>query len=162
MLSFPCDIFEKFNSQWALLTAGTKDDYNTMTISWGAMGTFWRKPTVTVYVKPVRYTYDFMNREEYFTVSFYPETCRKALGYLGSHSGRDEDKVSAVNFTPKAIEHGVTFEEAEVTLVCRKMLAQDIDRANIPQDVTDVFYTTEEPHRIYIGEVVEILEGSKN
>ena len=52
------------------------------------MGTLWSKPVVTVYVKPVRYTYGFMNDSEYFTVSFYPEEYRKALGIMGSQSGR--------------------------------------------------------------------------
>lgn len=159
MLSYSCDVFQNFQYQWALLTAGTEQDFNTMTIGWGGLGTLWRKPAATVYVKPVRYTYEFMNREDYFTVSFFSEDYRKDLGYLGSHSGKDEDKVSKTGLTPVALEHGVTFKEAAVTLVCKKMYWQDLDPDNMPQDVVDLFYTTEAPHRMYVGEVVEILEG---
>lgn len=157
MISLNCDIFAKFNKQWALVTAGTPEDFNTMTISWGSLGTFWRKPMATVYVKPVRYTYDYLNREEYFTISFFPESCRQDLAYLGSHSGRDEDKVAKTGLTPVFLEHGVTFKEAEATLVCKKYFIQDLTPENIPQDEVDVFYTSEEPHRIFMGEVLEIL-----
>ena len=79
MAQFTTDIFAQFDKKWALLCAGTKEKHNTMTISWGGMGTLWSKPVVTVYVKPCRYTYGFMNDNEYFTVSFYPEECRKAM-----------------------------------------------------------------------------------
>ena len=58
-----------------------------MTISWGGLGTLWGKPVATVYVRESRYTHEFMDREDYFTVSFYPESCRRTLGVLGSKSG---------------------------------------------------------------------------
>ena len=86
-MNYQIDIFTQFDKRWALLCAGTKENHNTMTISWGGMGTLWRKPVVTVYVKPCRYTYGFMNDNEYFTVSFYPEEYKKALTIMGSKSG---------------------------------------------------------------------------
>jgi hypothetical protein len=91
-MEFNTNIFEQFNSQWALVCAGTMEDHNAMTISWGGMGTLWGKPVVTVYVKPCRHTYQYMNRSEYFTVSFYDDTYRPALALMGSLSGRDTDK----------------------------------------------------------------------
>ena len=61
--------FERFNSDWALVTAGTPEHYNSMTISWGSMGTIWNKPVVSVYVRPDRYTWRFLKENDTFTVS---------------------------------------------------------------------------------------------
>lgn len=156
-MKFETDIFSQFNDKWALLSAGTKDKHNTMTISWGGMGTLWFKSVVTVYVKPCRYTYQFMNGNDYFTVSFYPEEYKKALTLMGSKSGRDMDKDAASGLTVKDLEKAITYEEAELTLLCKKIYFQDMEPANMPQDVVQQHYTTEEPHRMFIGEVVEVI-----
>ena len=92
-MQFDTDIFAQFDKKWALLTAGGKEKFNTMTISWGGLGTLWGKPVATVYVRESRYTHEFMDREDYFTVSFYPESCRRTLGVLGSKSGRDRSRL---------------------------------------------------------------------
>ena len=157
-MRFDTDIFAQFNDKWALLSAGTKDDHNTMTISWGGMGTLWSKPVVTVYVKPCRYTYKFMNDNEYFTVSFYPEDKKPALMIMGSKSGRDIDKDAAAGLIVRDLEKAVTYEEAEVTLLCRKIYRQDMDASHMPEDVVKTHYSIEEPHRLFIGEVVDIID----
>ena len=157
MEKFDVSAFEKFDRQWALLTAGTKDSWNTMTISWGGLGTLWGLPVATVYVKPIRYTYEFMEKNEFFTVSFFPEAYRRDLALLGSRSGRDGDKVALTGLTPRFLENAVTFEEAESTLVCQKIYRQDLDLAQIPAEAVEHFYTEEAPHRMYIGKVLEIL-----
>jgi len=156
-MRFETEIFSQFNDTWALLSSGTTDRHNTMTISWGGMGTLWFKPVVTVYVKPCRYTYQFMSDNDYFTVSFYPEEYKKALTLMGSKSGRDLDKDAASGLTVRDLGKAVTYEEAEVTLLCRKIYFQDMDPANMPQDVVKQHYTVEEPHRMFIGEVVEVI-----
>ena len=156
-MRFETEIFSQFNDTWALLSAGTTDRHNTMTISWGGMGTLWFKPVVTVYVKPCRYTYQFMNDNDYFTVSFYPEEYKKALTLMGSKSGRNLDKDAASGLTVRDLGEAVTYEEAEVTMLCRKIYFQDMVPANMPQDVVQQHYTVEEPHRMFIGEVVEII-----
>ena len=152
------DIFSLFDKEWALVTAGTKAGFNTMTVSWGGAGTLWGKPVVTVYVKPVRYTHGFLEANGLFTVSFYPEKYRKALMLLGSVSGRNGDKVSKAGLTPKYLDDAVTFEEAHTTLLCRKIYRQDLDAPAMPVPVVNAFYKTEAPHTMYIGEVVEILK----
>ena len=131
-----------------------------MTISWGGMGTLWGKPVVTVYVKPVRYTYGFMNDNDYFTVSFYPESCRKALGVMGSLSGRDCDKAKEAGLTPVPAGEGniaTSFAEAEVTLLCRKICWQDLDPRNVPGFAHERYYQSEAEHRMFIGEVIDII-----
>ena len=133
-MRFETEIFSQFNDTWALLSAGTTDRHNTMTISWGGMGTLWFKPVVTVYVKPNRHTYGFMNENEYFTVGFYPKEYKKALMLMGSKSGRDLDKDTASGLTVRDLGKAVTYEEAEVTLLCRKIYFQDMDPANMPPE----------------------------
>jgi flavin reductase (DIM6/NTAB) family NADH-FMN oxidoreductase RutF len=98
-----------------------------------------------------------MDREDYFTISFYPEEYKKTLAVLGSKSGRDMDKMNASGLTPKAVENSVTFEEAEVTLVCRKLFKQKLDPANILDAQSKAFYVGDAEHDMYIGEVVGIL-----
>ena len=159
MAQFLTDIFTQFDKKWALLSAGTKEKHNTMTISWGGMGTLWGKPVVTVYVKPCRYTYGFMNDNEYFTVSFYSEEYRKAMTVMGTSSGRDIDKDKAAGLTVKPVGQVVTYEEAEVTVICHKIYWQDLIRENMPENEVERFYTEGEPHRMFIGEVVEILKS---
>ena len=66
MQSLNVDIFKVYNADWALLTAGSLSDFNTMTISWGGMGTLWNKSVATVYVRPCRHTYGYMEENEYF------------------------------------------------------------------------------------------------
>ena len=156
-MKFETDIFSVFDKKWALLTAGNKDSFNTMTVSWGGMGTIWGKPVATVYVRTSRYTHEFMDREGYYTVSFYPEEYRKVLGVLGSKSGRDMDKMNGSGLTAKALQESVTFEEAEITLLCRKMFMQRLEPSNITDPDVAKFYAGDAPHDMYIGEVVDII-----
>ena len=155
-MEFNTEIFSQYDKKWALLTAGDKDKFNTMTISWGGLGTLWNKPVATVYVRTSRYTHEFMDNNEYFTVSFYPEECKKALGVLGSKSGRDMDKMKESGLTAKVLDKSVTFEEAEVTLVCKKLMKQPLEPENMQADIAKQFYGTDAPHDMYVGEVVEI------
>ena len=156
-MEFTTDIFSVFDKKWALLTAGNKDSFNTMTISWGGLGTIWGKPTATVYVRTSRYTHEFMDRFDYFTVSFYPEAYRKTLGILGTKSGREMDKMRESGLTPIEAGESVSFAEAECTLVCRKMFMQSLDPDRMPEDVVQAFYAKDAPHDMYLGEVVEVL-----
>ena len=125
--------FERFNSDWALVTAGTPECYNSMTISWGSMGTIWNKPIITVYVRPDRYTWRFLNENETFTVSFYPKRFRSALSKMGTLSGRDCDKAAEAGLTPKALQDGITFAEAEQTFVLKKLYMHQLDYESVPE-----------------------------
>ena len=167
--------FSMFEDRWALVTAGTPEAFNTCTVSWGSMGNVWGPnggdmSTVTVYIHPARYTQEFMAKYDTFTVSFFPESYRTALGYLGSHSGRDEDKVANSGLTPVAAGDGVTFKEADLTFVCKKLYEHQFDEAHLADNVKEYYaanpsmYTQVgkdrwEPHYMYIGKVVEAIEG---
>ncbi len=156
-MEFTMDIFRQFDKKWALLTAGTEAAFNTMTISWGGLGTIWNKPVATVYVRESRYTHKFMDENEYFTVSFYSDKFKKELGVLGSKSGRDMDKMGASGLTPVKAGESVSFKEAEVTLVCRKLFRQRLLSENMPKEVVKTMYADNDLHDMYIGEVVDII-----
>ena len=115
-MNYSLDIFTQFDKKWALVTAGNADSFNTMTISWGGMGTIWNKPVATVYVRTSRFTHEFIDNNDYFTISFFPEEYKGILGVLGSKSGREMDKMHASGLTPVQVENGITFKEAETTL----------------------------------------------
>lgn len=156
MKEFTPDILNVFNTQKAVLTAGTADDFNSMLIGWGALGTLWAKPAATVYVRPSRYTKEFMDKQDTFTISFFDKKYMRDEMVLGTKSGRDGDKIAETSLTPVEIDGGVTFKEAETTLVCRKMYAQDMDLAAMPEDVQKHDYPAGDVHTVYIGEVVNV------
>lgn len=149
--------FERFNQKWALVTAGNLSHFNTMTISWGGLGTLWELPVATIYIKPCRYTHQFLETNDFFTVSFFPEEYRKDLTVLGSRSGRDCDKLALTSLTPKAIGESVGFLEAEETLLCKKIYQMDLTKEGMPLNVIKSYYTEEAPHTMYIGQVIQEL-----
>ena len=156
-MEFTVDIFSKLDKEWALLAAGSVEDHNAMTVSWGGMGTLWGKPVITVYVKPTRYTSECLKREEYFTVSTYGQEQRKALALLGDKSGRDGDKVAESGLTPVFLENGVTFREAKRTFVCKKIYEEPFVGERVPAFAHEKYYKEESEHIVFIGEVMEIL-----
>ena len=156
-MTFNTEIFSQFDKKWALLTAGELGKFNTMTVSWGSLGTIWNKSVATVYVRVSRYTHEFMDNNDYFTVSFYPEVQRKTLGVLGSKSGREMDKINGSGLTPVTAGKSVSFNEAEITLVCRKLFRQRVELSNIPEEIVKACYGSGDPHDMYIGEVVDII-----
>ena len=123
-MEFNTEIFGLFKKRWGLVTVGDEKKFNTMTVSWGGLGTIWGKPVATVYVRTSRYTHEFMDNYEYFTVSFYPEDKKKILGVLGSKSGRDIDKMHESGLTPVKAGESMTFKEAQTTIVCKKLFKQ--------------------------------------
>ena len=153
------NVFSLIGDQWMLITAGTADQCNTMTASWGGLGVIWGAPAATCYIRPQRYTKEFVDREEYFTLTFFSEEYRKALSLCGSKSGREIDKVKECGFTVKTAACGAPyFEEAQLVLVCRKRFAQAMDPNNIPQEIKEKWYPQQDYHTMYIGETVEAFK----
>ena len=149
--------FTKFEKDWALLTAGTEERYNSMTIGWGSLGTVWNKDVLTVYVRPDRYTWEFLRDNEYFTVSFFPESCREALAIMGQMSGRDGDKAAAAGLTPRILPQGITFKEATETFVCKKIYMAPMAYEDVPPVAQRIYQNGIKPHWIIMGEVVDYL-----
>lgn len=155
-MDYQVNPFTRFDQDWGLVTAGTKEKFNSMTISWGGMGTLWGKPVITIYIKPSRYTMKFLTKENRFTVSFFPkELKRKIHSVMGGQSGRDLDKVQASGITPRFTPEGITFEEAEETFYCQKIYVQKLDEKAIPEEVMKRFYPDKDPHYLFIGELIK-------
>lgn len=148
----------KIGKQWMLITAGTQEaGYNTMTASWGHLGNLWNMPTSVIYVRPQRYTHDFVEREALYTLCFFPDH-KQELSYLGSHSGRDEDKVAKTGLTPVFGDGYTYFAEAELVLVCRKVFRYTLaEEGFLDKAVLDRNYPQRDLHDVYIGEIVKVL-----
>ena len=155
------EILRVFGRQTPLLTAGDRNGLNTMTIGWGQLGTLWGLPVCTVFVRPERYTYQFMESRDYFTVSVLPPELKKITAFCGTRSGRDVDKAAACGLT---VRYGAGdapfFDEAEWALVCRKLYAQDMDPAcALDRETILPHYSGADGwHRIYVGQVVEVYQ----
>jgi len=149
---------ELFDQKWALVTAGEPGNVNTMTISWGSLGELWGKPVVTVYVSSSRYTHEFMERNGHFTVAFFPPECRDALMYLGSHSGRDSDKITESGLTLEFLESGLpSFEEADMVIEARKLYGAPFSKEGFG-DVPAQLYASGRMgvHSVYVGEIEHV------
>ena len=149
-------VFDMFKNQWALATAGGMDHWNTCTIGWGSLGILWRKSIVTVYVNPDRYTWEFLKDSDIFTVAFFPPEYRNALSYLGSHSGRDGDKVASAGLTPRELGGGVTYAEADLTFVCRKIYQAPFEREGMAEEISNGIYKNWRPHWMFVGEIIQV------
>ena len=152
------DPFSLIGGDWMLLTAGTEETgYNTMTCSWGHFGPIWAKDTAIAYVRPQRYTKEFVDREELYTLCFF-DGKKKELGYLGSRSGRDEDKVAAVGFTPVFGQGYTYFAEAKLVLVCKKLYQAPLKEEYFTdKDAMERNYPDRDFHDLYVGEIQKIL-----
>lgn len=152
------NVFSAIGDQWMLITAGTPERCNTMTASWGGLGILWGAPMATAYIRPQRYTREFVDGNEYFTLSFFSEDYRKQLALCGSKSGRDIDKVKECGFTVAAGQGNAPyFEQADLVLVCRKRMVMPMDPDAMPEDVKEKWYDNDY-HYMYWGEIVEALK----
>ena len=118
--------FKLIGSDWMLITAKKGDKTNMMTASWGGVGILWNKPVATIYVRPQRYTKEFIDNEEYFSLCVLPEEYRQILNYCGTKSGRDEDKIAETKLTIDESEKAPIFKESRLVLICKKLYAQDM------------------------------------
>lgn len=145
-----------FNNEWMALAAGTEGDMNAMTISWGQMGELWNKPVITVYVSSSRYTYEFMEKNEYFTVTAFPQPACDALKYIGSHSGRDEDKIAKAGLTPEFTElKNPIFKEANLAIECKIIYKTPFEADKLPMAAREIYDRAGMGiHTMYIGEIV--------
>lgn len=153
-------IFTAVGQDWILVTAGKIGALNTMTASWGSFGVLWNRNVCSVFVRPSRHTYKFMEGEEVFTVSFFKQSQRAVLEYCGSHSGRDCDKVMEAGLSVlEGPDGGVYFNESRLSVICRKLYTQDLDPSRIlDSSILKSFYPSGDFHRMYVGEVISILE----
>lgn len=145
--------------EWMLITSGNDSSFNTMTASWGGIGEIWYKPVTFITVRDTRYTYEFLKKNEYYTLTFFDESYKNILNMLGTKSGRDTDKIKESGLTSVSTPTGsVSFTEAQMIIECRKLYADPINKENILDNtIVEKTYGSETaPHTLFIGEIVNV------
>ena len=154
---FQGNFVKMLSEDWALLTAGKDDRFNTMTVSWGGIGELWNKDVAFLFVRPQRYTYQFIENNDYFTLSFFGGEYKKELALCGSKSGRDIDKIAETGLTPKEFDESIGFEEAKVTVYMKKIAYQDMKPDGFIDASIMNNYKENDFHRIYVGEILKVI-----
>ena len=146
-----------------LLTTAAQGKVNTMTIGWGKIGIEWGRPVFIAYVRESRYTRQLLDENGEFTVNIPLDGVdQKILGYCGSKSGRDHDKIGEMGLTlveSNAIS-APAIKELPLTLECKVIYRQEQDLTAVPSDIIDRFYPENgngfrDYHIAYFGEILD-------
>ncbi len=151
------NFFKKIGSDWAILSASKDGKCNGMTVSWGGTGVLWGKNVFFCFVRPQRFTKTFTDVSDTITLSFFDDDKKDALKICGSKSGRDCDKLTLAGLTPIIGENGeVDYEESSMTLVGRKLFAQDIKEDSfVDKSLISTWYPAKDYHTVYVCEIIE-------
>lgn len=150
--------FKLIGKDWMLITAENNKKVNTMTASWGGFGVMFDKDVAYIVLRPQRYTKEFVDSSDTFSLTFLDDTFRKKLAYLGSVSGKDEDKISKANLTIQHENNTPYFEEGNMVIICKKIYAQDFKpECFILNELEQKVYPNKDYHTFYIAEIEKIL-----
>lgn len=159
---FPTELFEtnpftKIGKEWMLITAGSKEKVNTMTASWGGLGVLWGKNVVYIFVRDSRYTKEFIDANDTFSLTFF-EGNHPALKYLGTVSGREEDKIAGARFHTNYSGDTPFIDEGNLVFLCKKLSATRMSADQfIDVNIASTFYKDNDMHTMYVGEITQIL-----
>lgn len=148
--------FTSIGKNWMLITAGNQEKVNTMTASWGGLGVLWGQDVVMAYIRPQRYTKQFVDQEQCFSLSFF-DGYKKELGILGSVSGRDTDKIKDVDFHIAYLENVPTFQEAKLVFIVEKIYEDTIKpECFLDSSLDEKWYPHKDYHTMYIAKIKSI------
>ncbi len=159
-LEWKDNIFQRIGTDWMLICAGKEGETNAMTASYGGFGHLFHKPVAHIYVRPERHTYSLIEKENTFSLGFFNDPAmRSALQFCGRESGKNQDKLAACHLTSAFHNNTPYIEQADVNVICRVIYKQDLD----PDALYDASTRTQNYasggiHRMYIGEIVDILQ----
>lgn len=140
-----------------LITAGDSEKYNMMTASWGFTGEIWHSDSVIALIRPQRYTMEFINSHDKFTLSFYGDN-KEIHKVCGFRSGRDCDKTALTGLKPVFDDDAVYFEQARLVLVCKKQYVQRMDAACFTdREADEKWYPKKDYHYMVIGKIEKVL-----
>ncbi|MDE5831974.1 MAG: flavin reductase [Desulfovibrio sp.] len=162
----PADITDNpitmFSRDWALVAAGNRERFNALTVAWGALGTAWGngRPLAIIFVSPSRFTHEFLEREKGFSINVLPVEFRKIMGYMGSRSGRDEDKIAESGLEYAFTERETpVFTQSRLILNCEKIYSHTIERDRFGETLKSVYaapvFKGVDPHTVYFGEITD-------
>ena len=150
--------FTLIGKEWMLIGAEKEGKVNAMTASWGGVGVLWNKNVAFSFIRPQRYTKEFVDASDRFSLTFFDESYRDTLAYFGRVSGKDEDKIAKTGLTVSHAEGAPYFREAKLCLICKKLYAGDILPENILiPEIDEKNYPQKDYHTMYIGEIVKVL-----
>jgi flavin reductase (DIM6/NTAB) family NADH-FMN oxidoreductase RutF len=150
--------FQMIGREWMLITAGDSERFNSMTAAWGGFGSLWIKNVAFTFIRPERYTFEFANKYDFFSLTFFEEAYREQLHIMGQASGRDTDKVKACGFTAAFYKGVPYYEQASLALICKKIYFDDIKLENMAPESQKVYADGNGVHRMYVGEVLAALK----
>lgn len=151
-------IFTLIDKDWMLIAAGQGNDFNTMTASWGGLGTLWHEPVAFIFIRPQRHTFLFTEKYSQFTLNFLEPGNRKILSYCGTFSGRDVNKIKKTGLVPLETEQGnIFFEQSRLIIECEKLYFHDLEPENFLSDIPHSMYPEKDYHRMYIGKVINCM-----
>jgi flavin reductase (DIM6/NTAB) family NADH-FMN oxidoreductase RutF len=152
-----------FKSDCPIVVFGNLDKHNGLTVAWGTLGCLWSKEIATVYVKPTRYSFDFANSCEYFTIMWFDELKDEVNKVFGFKSGRDVNKEQLCNLTPLELDGAVAYKEASLIIVCKKIYQNPINKDNILSEevLNKPLYQDGLFHYEYFGEIVSVYKKAK-
>ena len=149
------NLISMIHNDWAVLTVEGMEKVNAMTVNWVQTGWLWNKPVVTVYVRPQRYTYSLIENTDHFSLAFFDEKERDNLRYLGTASGRDEDKLAHTGYTVQRLDDTACIEQASLVLTLKKLAVSQITAEQFTDELTrKTAYPKEDYHKAYICEIV--------
>ncbi len=153
-----CNPFEKIGVEWMLVTAGNEEKANTMTASWGGMGVMWGKDIAFIAVRQSRYTKELIDREGTFSLSFLGKKHHSMMMYLGTVSGRKEDKIK-IGGVVLDYERGIPYvDQADLVLICKVMSATLLDKEGfIDPNIDGKWYPDQDYHTLYIAQITDFL-----
>ncbi len=151
------NVIKLIGREWMLITSGSKDSYNMMTASWGGLGILWYKPVCFIFVRPSRYTFQFLEKNEFFSIGFFTEEYKPVLNLLGSKSGREINKMKEVDLTPIEDANTIYFQESRMVFLCKKLYQHDIKNDNFISPIREDVYSDGNFHRMYICEIIKCL-----
>ncbi|MDR1912571.1 MAG: hypothetical protein LBQ52_09560 [Helicobacteraceae bacterium] len=114
------NVFTLVGKDFPVITAGKRENYNSMTASGGGMGMLFMKPVTWCIFPSNRYTLEIIKKERTYTLSYFPNVYKKQVLFLGSKSGRDSEKMKEVELTSVQTPLGnISFKEAKLIIECK-------------------------------------------
>lgn len=151
--------FQLIGKDWMAVTAGSEEKVNSMTASWGGLGVMYGKNVAYIVIRPHRYTKEFIDREETFSLNFFDKEYKKTLNYLGTVSGRTEDKIAKSELSVIRYKDTPYFDEANLVFICKKLFVQSLNTDGLVEDkLKTTWYPTGDNHTLYIAEIIDVLQ----
>lgn len=150
--------FKLIGNDWMLITAQKDDQVNTMTASWGGLGVMWGKDVAFIVIRPQRYTKEFVDAAEGFSLSLFDDKDKSILAYCGKVSGRNENKIERTGLITEHHNDVPYFNQAKTVLICKKLYQQPMAQAGFTQpELFEHWYQNNDVHTLYIAEITAVL-----